>query len=187
VTVITSVVGSAAELAETMGRDLLVLTSEERSSPHFVRTTGQGRTVRVSLPRGTEINDGDVLAIDGGVAIVVSAAPEALLSISPHGAPIDWAAVGYQLGNLHRPVRFLDAGMLTPVDPMVEDLLTRMKVPFQRVQAPFVGRRYGSMSGHHHEHAPAAHDEHDRDDHDHDHRHHHGHSHDPGPGRHRHS
>ena len=185
-TVITKILGSAGELAGTMGRDLLVLTSEERSSPHFVRTTTQGRTVRVSLPRGTEINDGDVLAIDGGVAIVVSAAPEALLSISPQGAPIDWAAVGYQLGNLHRPVRFLDAGMLTPVDPMVEDLLARMKVPFQRVQAPFLGRRYGSMSGHHHEHGPEAPGDHDHHD-GHDHHHHHGHAHDPGLRGHRHS
>lgn len=198
--VITSILGRIDGLAgRTTATDLLVLTSEERSSPHFVRTTAQGRTVRVSLPRGTEINDGDVLAIDGSVAVVVSAAPEDLLAITPTGAPIDWAATGYQLGNLHRPMRFQDNCMLTPVDAMVEDLLQRMGVPFKRVCAPFVGRRYGSMMGHHHhDDAPSPghdhdhghdhqhHHDHDHHHHDHDHDHHHRHDHVHGHGQHGH-
>jgi urease accessory protein len=175
--VVTRIVGRLADLKDKVtASDPLVLTSEERSSAHFVRSTEQGRTVRVSLPRGTEIADGDVLAIDAGVAVVATAAPEDLLAVTPRGAPIDWAAVGYQLGNLHRPMRFAEDRMLTPVDAMVEDLLQRMGVPFQRVRAPFVGRRYGSMTGHHHDHD---HDHHGHG-HDHDHSHEHDHGHDHG-------
>ena len=60
---------------------------------------------------------------------------------------------GYQLGNLHRPVRFTDGAMLTPADPMVADLLARLDIAYERKTMPFVGRRYGSHTGgHHHEH-----------------------------------
>jgi urease accessory protein len=130
------------------------------TGPHFVRMTEQGRTVRLSLPRGAEVSDGDVLAIEDGTAIVVRAAEEDLLSVRPQGAPMEWAIVGYQLGNLHRPVRFLEDRLLTPADPMAEDVLKRLGVAYARVQAPFVGRRYGSMGGHHHHGGP---------DHEHDH------------------
>src|SRR3546814_9266173 len=67
--------------------------------------------------------DGDVLALDGGTAVVVQAAPEELYVVRPRGEPLDWAVVGYQLGNLHRPVRFGDGALLTPVDPMVAEPL----------------------------------------------------------------
>jgi urease accessory protein len=168
---VTAILGPLAELGGKVKQtDALVLTAEERSSPHFARTTEQGRTVRLSLPRGAELNDGDVLAIDDGTAIVVRAAPEDLLSVTPRGAPIDWAIVGYQLGNLHRPVRFLEDRLLTPVDAMAEELLKRLGVAYARVRAPFIGRRYGSMTGHHH----GGHG-HDHGDHDRDHGPHHEH------------
>ena len=132
-----------------MASDQLLLTSEERSSPHMVGHTEGGRTVRLSLPRGTELNDGDVLALDGDMAIVVTAAPEDLFVVTPRDA-LEWGVIGYQLGNLHRPVRFTNDMMLTPADPMVADLLNRLKIPYDRRMTPFVGRRYGSHTDHHH-------------------------------------
>ena len=107
--------------------------------------------MRISLPRGTEINDGDVLALDGTTAVVARAAPEALYVVRPEDA-YTWGVAGYQLGNLHRPVRFTDEGMLTPADPMVADLLTRLGIAFEEQTIPFVGRRYGAHGAHHHHH-----------------------------------
>ena len=148
--VVTAVLGTVESLRERIGsEDPVLLNSEERASAHLVGRSEGGRSVRISLPRGTEINDGDVLALDGSTAVVARAAPEALYLVRPDRA-YDWGVAGYQLGNLHRPVRFTDEGMLTPADPMVADLLTRLGIAFEARTTPFVGRRYGAHGAHHH-------------------------------------
>jgi urease accessory protein len=152
-TIVTEVLGTVDTMRDRIdAEDAIMLMSEERSSPHMVGHSEGGRAVRISLPRGTELNDGDVLAIDEGTAIVVRAAAEALYVISPDDA-YTWGVAGYQLGNLHRPVRFTADGMLTPADPMVSDLLGRLDIAFEEKNIPFVGKRYGAhSSNHHHEH-----------------------------------
>ncbi|MDM8167672.1 urease accessory protein UreE [Roseovarius sp.] len=143
--------------------DPVFLTSEQRSSPHGVLRTAGGRTLRISLPRGSELADGDVLARDGETIVVVRAAAEALFRVAPDDA-LMWGVAGFHLGNHHRPVRFTDTAMLTPADAKVADVLRDAGLPFAAIEAPFVGRRFGSYAGHDHDHG----------DHDHDH---HGHSH----------
>ena len=110
--VVTAVLGTVESLRGRFeSEDPVPLNSEERASAHLVGRSEGGRDVRISLPRGTEINDGDVLALDGATAVVARAAPEALYVVSPEDA-YTWGVAGYQLGNLHRPVRFTDEGML---------------------------------------------------------------------------
>ena len=155
--VVTAVLGTVDSLRDRIeNEDPVLLNSEERASAHLVGRSVGGRAVRISLPRGTEINDGDVLALEGTTAVVARAAPEALYVVSPDDA-YTWGVAGYQLGNLHRPVRFTDEGMLTPADPMVADLLTRLDIAFEERTIPFVGRRYGAHGAHHHDH-PHHHD-----------------------------
>lgn len=151
--VIIDVLGTLSDFSDRVRhQDPLVLNSEERASPHMHGHTEGGRDLRISMPRGTELNDGDVLALDGDTAVVVRAAPEALFVINPDDA-FAWGVAGYQLGNLHRPVRFTNDTMLTPADPMVADILDRLGIAFDRKTMPFVGRRYGSHTGgHRHEH-----------------------------------
>jgi urease accessory protein len=154
--------------------DEVTLTSEERASPHFSALSRDGRQVRVSLPRGSELQDGDVLVRDGDVAVVVRAAKEELLWLTPGRDTIAWSAACYQLGNLHRPARFLEGGVLTPHDPMVRNILNSLDVVVEQVFRPFIGRRFGAAGAHHHghhdhDHHHAAHDHHRHDSH-----HHHG-------------
>ena len=151
--VVTDVLGVITDFKDRVrNQDPLLLTSEERASPHMVGRTCGGRELRISIPRGSELNDGDVLALDGDVAVVVRASPEELFVIRPTGS-LQWGVAGFQLGNMHRPVRFTDDAMLTPTDPMVADLFDRLGIAFERRTMPFVGRRYGSHGGHHpHEH-----------------------------------
>ena len=147
--IVTRVLGTIGDFKEKVtASDQLLLTSEERSSPHLVRHTEDGRTVRISLPRGTELNDGDVLTLDGDIAIVVTAAPEDLFVVTPRDT-LEWALVGYQLGNLHKPVRFTNDRILTSADPVVADVLNRLKIHYDRRMTPFVGKRYGSHVSHH--------------------------------------
>jgi urease accessory protein len=152
--------------------DEVTLTSEERASAHFSVLSRDGRQVRVSLPRGFELQDGDVLVRDNDIAIVVRAAKEALFWLKPGRDAVAWSAACYQLGNLHRPARFLEEGVLTPQDPMVRNVMQSLDVLVEPVFRPFIGRRFGAAGAHHHGH-------HDHDHHHHlEGHHHHGDSHD---------
>ena len=148
--VITSVLGTISDFkSRALVKDPLLLNSEERASPHMVGTTEGGRSLRISMERGTELNDGDVLKIEDNVAIIVKAAVEELFVIKPK-SEISGSIAGYQLGNLHRPVRFSDDSILTPADAMVADVLNRLGIKFDRQTIPFIGQRYGSHIGDHH-------------------------------------
>ncbi|WP_315924062.1 urease accessory protein UreE [Mesorhizobium sp. SP-1A] len=150
--IISGIIGHMSDLSCPEKVDLLELTSDERASPHFAATTRFGREVRVSLPRGTELQDGDVLCFDDDTAVVVKAKEEDLLFLKPGGDAIAWWAACYQLGNFHRPARFCEEGVLTPNDPLAAQMLDRLGVAVERIHAPFVGRRFGAAGAHHHHH-----------------------------------
>ena len=139
-TIISSIPGTVDDLAGqiTNGEDPVLVTSEERASAHGVLTSRGGRSVRISLPRGTELNDGDVLSIEDGTAVVVRAADEALFRITPENG-LMWGVAAFHLGNLHRPVRFLDTAMLTPADVRVAEVLKDAGVGFEAIEAPLRG------------------------------------------------
>ena len=151
--IITAIVARLSDLAEPRKIDPLELTSEERANTHFVAETASGRQLRVSLPRGTELQDGDVLALDGETAVVVKASAEDLLLIKPGDEPVSWWAACYQLGNLHRPARFRDDGVVTLYDPLALQIVRGLGVAVERIHEPFVGRRFGAAGAHHHHHA----------------------------------
>lgn len=169
-TVVTKLAAPLGEGQEPEILDEITLTSEERASAHFSALTRDGRPVRVSLPRGVELQDGDVLLREGKLAIVVRAADEELLWLRPCGNALAWSAACFQLGNLHRPARFTNDGVLTPRDVMALQVLRGFDISIEEVCRPFVGRRFGAAGAHHH---------HGGDDHDHHHEghHHHGHHH----------
>ena len=50
-----------------------------------------------------------MLLVEAGLAVVVRAAAEDVLQIESGRASREWGAVGYWLGNLHRPARFARA------------------------------------------------------------------------------
>ena len=91
--VVTAVLGTVEALRDRIeSEDPVLLNSEERASAHLVGRSEGGRAVRISLPRGTEINDGDVLAFDGTTAVVARAAPEALSTSSAPTTPTPGAS-----------------------------------------------------------------------------------------------
>lgn len=166
--IVNAIAESLADMqSKVQSVDTLPLTAEQRQRPHMrIRTRG-GREIAISLPRGVELNDGDVLGVENGVAVVVEAALEDLLEIFPDTAR-EWGLACYQLGNLHRELRFLDDSMLTLYDRTCEEVLTGMNVRFQRIHRPFIGDRYGAYTGHLHDQAHQhSHDE----DNSHDHQH----------------
>lgn len=184
--IITEIVGQFDPAAHSGVVDMLKLTSEERACAHLTASTTGGRRVRLSLPRGIELQDGDVLYQDQALTIIVRATAEDLLLLRPGGDPVEWHAACYQLGNLHRPARFVESGVLTPRDPLVMQFLAGLNVSVTPVTQPFTGRRFGAAGAHHHpiEAHPKRHHsmhmQHDglEDGHSHAHSHIHDHAHD---------
>jgi len=149
--IITEIAATISEFVDqSFEEDRVLLTSEERASPHMKVTSQGGRSLHLSLPRGQELDDGDILQIDGQTLVVVRAAPEQLFVIKPNSS-INWAIAGFQLGNLHRPVRFTEDSMLTPEDPMVAEILSKLNINYSQQKVPFSGRRVGAWGAHSHE------------------------------------
>jgi urease accessory protein len=153
VPVVAAVLGNLADFDPGVERvDELELTAEERERAHRrVRSRGN-RELIISLPRGEELHDGDVVYVEGGVAVVVVAAPEDVLEVSPRTTR-EWALVAYQLGNLHRPARFLEDAILTPYDGSTGDVLRGLGLLVRRVTRGFVGERYGAVVHQHDRHS----------------------------------
>ena len=160
VPVVAAVLGKLAELARQVEAvDELELTTEERERAHLrVRSRGN-RELIISLPRGEELYDGDVVQLADAVAVVVVAAPEDLLEVRPRTTR-EWALAAYQLGNLHRPARFLDDAILTPYDPASAEVLQGLGVATRRATRGFVGERCRALVHHHHGQGHGHDDEH---------------------------
>ena len=159
VPVVAEVLGNVGDFdpgVETV--DELELTADDRERAHRrVRSNGN-RELIISLPRGAELHDGDVVYVDNGVAVVVVAAPEDVLEVRPRTTR-EWALAAYQLGNLHRPARFLADAILTPYDGSTQEMLAGLGLRVNRVTRGLVGERYGAVAHHHHSHP----DEHGHD------------------------
>jgi urease accessory protein len=152
VPVVEAVLGNLTELdRQVEAVDELDLTAEERERAHLRARSRGNRELIISLPRGTELHDGDVVYIEDGVAVVVVAAPEDVLEVSPR-TPREWALAGYQLGNLHRPARFLPDVILTPYDRPAAETLRALGVAARRTRRGFVGERCRALTHHRHGH-----------------------------------
>jgi urease accessory protein len=152
VPVVEAVLGNLAELDRPVEAvDELDLTTEERERAHLRARSRGNRELIISLPRGEELHDGDIVYIDDGVAVVVVAAPEDVLEVSPRTTR-EWALAAYQLGNLHRPARFLPDAILTPYDRSTAETLRALGVATHRVKRGFVGERCRALTHHRHRH-----------------------------------
>jgi urease accessory protein len=152
VPVVEAVLGNLTALDQRVDAvDELELTTEERERAHLrARSTGN-RELIISLPRGEELHDGDVVYVEDGVAVVVAAAPEDVLEVHPQTTR-EWALAAYQLGNLHRPARFLPDVILTPYDRSSAEMLRALGLATHRVKRGLVGERCRTPTHHHYDH-----------------------------------
>jgi urease accessory protein len=151
VPIVEAVLGNLTELDQPVEAvDELELTTEERERAHLRARSRGNRELIISLPRGEELHDGDVVYLEDGVAVVVAAAPEDVLEVNPR-TPREWALAAYQLGNLHRPARFLPDAILTPYDRSSAEMLRALGVATHRVKRGFVGERCRTLTHHHYD------------------------------------
>jgi len=129
-------------------------------SARFLRrkrlTTDAGEAFVVDLAQTTSLNEGDALELTDGRLVRISAAEEALLSVT--GANLTQLA--WHIGNRHTPCQIETGRLLIQADPVIGHILEHLGATVSDVTAPFTpeGGAYGVGRTHSHEHGATAHD-----------------------------
>jgi urease accessory protein len=129
---------------------------EVRQKSRFDATDSQGRQLGVFLPRGTLVRGGDVLVVEDGSMVRVTAAPQAVLVITPcaeHGSSFDLVRAAYHLGNRHVQIELKPDHLKIEPDHVLADMLRAMHLTVLEAQAAFEpeGGAYAA-GGHGHDH-----------------------------------
>jgi urease accessory protein len=134
------------QLAE-LRRDRLVLSAEERRWGRRRVKTEEGRELALALPTGSLLDPGHVLYVGEDYYVVIEAAVEAVIAVSPRSRD-EMVRVAYEVGNRHFTVAIDGERLLVPDDIAMEQLLTRIGVPWTRDRLVFapIG------AGHRHDH-----------------------------------
>ena len=153
------------------------LASDVRRKSHFHATDSQSRALEVHLPPGAEVRGGDVLIAEDGTLIMVQAATQPVLLVTPcaeHGSSLDLLRAAYHLGKHRVPLELTQGHLKLEPDPALTNLLRQMHLTVSPAEAPFEPEPdvEAVMSAHAgHEHCGS---------HGHDHAHGHAHA-DPSP------
>jgi len=123
-------------------RDVLVLTAEERRWGRRRVVTRGGRMLALALPTGSVLTPGEVIHVAADWYVVVEAAPEAVLAVTPRTRE-EGLRVAFEVGNRHFTLALDGARLLVPDDPAMDQVLTRLGVPFERTRAVFVPLGHG--------------------------------------------
>jgi len=81
-------------------RDALVLTAEERRWGRRRVTTRAGRALALALPTGSVLTPGDILHVGPGWYVVIEAAPEPVLAVTPRSRE-EAIRIAFEVGNRH--------------------------------------------------------------------------------------
>lgn len=85
----------------------------------------------ISLPKGSEMRDGDILFNDGHNMVIISVKEDDVLVITPRDIN-EMGEVAHNLGNKHLPVQIEDGKIIIQYDYLVEKFLMDIKVQFER-------------------------------------------------------
>src|ERR1700678_2656667 len=106
--------------------------------------TRSGRNVRILLPLGQALADGDVLFDDGQTIIVLRVASAGVLVVRPSDST-EMGIVALVAGNLHAPAEVIDGQILIAPDGPVEAALAELGIAFERQVRRFRPRRCAGM------------------------------------------
>lgn len=111
-----------------------------------------GTHLLVDLPAVPSLKGGDGFHLENGQVILVHAAPEPLMEVSP-SAPADLGRIAWHLGNRHLPVQFIDEIIRLRADHVIEDMLQKLGAETRSIEAPFdpEGGAYGHGQTHAHD------------------------------------
>lgn len=115
----------------------LALTAEERVRRRHRFTTLEGQAVYLNLPRGTVLQDGDLLQDDGETTLVrVSAKLEQVLTVTTANS-LELLKAAYHLGNRHVPIEISTHYLRLAPDPVLQKMLKGLNVEVVSEIMPF--------------------------------------------------
>ncbi len=100
----------------------LLLTADERTRSRHRFETTDGQPVYLHLPRGTVLQDGELLQSEDGLVIRIVAKPEPVLTVRAD-ASLDLLKAAYHLGNRHVPLEITAAYLRLSPDPVLRSML----------------------------------------------------------------
>jgi urease accessory protein len=129
-------------------RDTLRLTWEERRWTRKRALSAGGREIALALPTGSVLRPGDVIAVEDGWYLEVEGRPEPVLAVFPRDRA-EAVRMAFDVGNRHFSLALEGDAILVPDDTAMEQLVTRLGVPWERRTAV-----YDPVGGGGHRHEP---------------------------------
>lgn len=115
----------------------LALTAEERTRTRHRFETLEGKELYLRLPRGTVLQDGDLLQSEGqDIVIRIAAKPEPVLTVTAQ-KPVDLLRASYHLGNRHVPLEVTPNYLRLSPDSVLQAMLEQLGVKIQAEVVPF--------------------------------------------------
>jgi urease accessory protein len=132
--------------------EYLPLSWEELRKRRLRAVSDSGRTVDILLKEGDLLRDGDLLAVDGDLLLVVKLTPEKVLVMKAE-TPAQFGLICYELGNRHLPAWIGQDEVLVLDDPVLPSFLIKQGITFtteERVLDQNIYRMVGGGNNHHH-------------------------------------
>jgi len=124
-------------LVETTVSFTLSLTAEERTRTRHRFETPDSKELFLRLPRGTVLQEGDLLqSEDGDVVIQIAAKPEPVLTVTAQ-EPVDLLRASYHLGNRHVPLEVTPGYLRLSPDSVLQAMLQQLGVEVREEVVPF--------------------------------------------------
>lgn len=125
------------EDAKAVVRSILPLTARERTRSHYRFDTAEKEVVHLRLPRGSVLQDGDLLTTETGECLVrVIAKPESVMTVVGL-TPIDLLRAAYHLGNRHVPLEIAPSYLRLSPDPVLRAMLEQLGLEVREEILPF--------------------------------------------------
>ncbi len=115
----------------------LSLTASERTRTRHRFETADGEGLYLRLPRGTILQEGNLLQSQtGDVVIRIAAKPEDVLTVTAQ-KPLDLLRAAYHLGNRHVPLEITPNYLRLSPDPVLQAMLEQLGLNVKSEILPF--------------------------------------------------
>jgi urease accessory protein len=133
--------------ADTIPDLILPLSAEERTRSRYRLTAPDGLDISLLLPRGTVLQEGDLLTTDDQNPIVaIAARSEPVITVTAKES-LDLLRAAYHLGNRHVKLEVTTTYLRLYPDPVLKSMLIRLGLEVKEEIAPFLPE-FGAY-GHH--------------------------------------
>ncbi|MGF1479550.1 MAG: urease accessory protein UreE [Cyanophyceae cyanobacterium] len=113
----------------------LALTADERTYSRRRFETNHHQVILLRLPRGTVLQNGDILRAETGERVKIVAKPEPVLTVT--ASPLNLLRTAYHLGNRHVSLEIAPTYLRLSRDLVLKKMLEQLDVRVKEEVVPF--------------------------------------------------